>query len=98
MLEVEHFSVTIICGVNLLRFRISIQYGLSHLNTVIFYQFARNTNSLTVLERMQFCFRVGMQLLENVLPLSSLDYSLSSKACAVPSGCTLGRSPLTVAK
>ena len=65
ILEVEHIRVAIICGIHLLHSRISIQHRLSCFNTVIFYQFAGNTNPLAALECTQFCFRVGMQLLGN---------------------------------
>lgn len=73
ILKVEHFCVTIICSIFLLQSRISIQHRFSCFNTVIFHQFAGNANPLITLECTQFCFRVGVQLLRNILLLASLD-------------------------
>ena len=67
ILEVEHLSVSIICGIHLLQSRISVQHGLSCFQTVILYQFAGNANPLAALKCTQFCFRIGMQLLGNIL-------------------------------
>ena len=80
ILEVEHLSVSIICGIHLLQTRIGIQHRFSRLNTVILYQFTGNTNPLATLECTQLCFRISMQLLGNILLLASLDVQLASSS------------------
>ena len=77
--EVEHLSVAIICGIHLLQSRIRIQHGLSCFHTVILYQFASDANPLATFKCTQFCFRIGMQLLGNILLLASLDVQLAFK-------------------
>ena len=80
ILEVEHFSVAIICGIHLLQTRIGVQHRFSRFNTVILYQFAGNANPLAAFECTQLCFRIGMQLLGNILLLASLDVQLASSS------------------
>lgn len=79
ILEVEHLSVSIICGIHLLQTRIGIQHRFSCFHTVILYQFAGNANPLAAFECAQLCFRIGMQLLGNILLLASLDVQLAFK-------------------
>ena len=80
ILEVEHLSVAIVCGIHLLQSGISVQHGLSCFQTVILYQFAGNANPLAALKCTQFYFRIGMQLLGNILLLASLDVQLASSS------------------
>ena len=98
VLEVEHLSVAVICGVHLFQAGVSVQHGLPCLDAVILDQFASNANPLAALESAKLGFRVGVQLLGNILLLAGLDVQLASKMCAVPKGRTLGWSPSTVAR
>lgn len=79
ILKVEYLSVAIICGIHLLQTRIGIQHGLSCFHMVILYQFASNANPFTTLECTQFCFRVCMELLGNILLLAGLNVQLAVK-------------------
>ena len=51
--------------------------GVQFVHTVILYQFAGNANPLAAFECTQLCFRIGMQLLGNIL-LASLDVQRSA--------------------
>ena len=73
VLEVEHLSVAVICGVHLFQAGVSVQHGLPCLDAVILDQFASNANPLAALESAKLGFRVGVQLLGNIL-LASLMY------------------------
>ena len=80
ILKIKNFCITIICGIHFLQTRICIQHGLSCFHTVILYQFAGNANPLAALKCTQFYFRIGMQLLGNILLLASLDVQLASSS------------------
>lgn len=77
ILEVEHLSIAIICSIHFFQTRIGIQHRFSRFYTIIFYQLARNANPLAAFECAQLCFRIGMQLLGNIL-LASLDVQRSA--------------------
>ena len=80
ILKIKNFCIAIICGIHLLQTRIGIQHRFSRFNTIILYQFTCDTNPLITLECTQFCFRIGMQLLGNILLLASLDVQLASSS------------------
>lgn len=79
VLEVEHLSVAVICGVHLFQAGVSVQHGLPCLDAVILDQFASNANPLAALESAKLGFRVGVQLLGNILLLAGLDVQLALK-------------------
>ena len=80
ILEVEHLSIAIICSIHFFQIRIGIQHRFSRFYTIIFYQLARNANPLAAFECTQLCFRVCVQLLGNILLLTSLDVQLASSS------------------
>ena len=62
ILEVEHLSVSIICGIHLLQTRIGIQHRFSRFHTVILYQFAGNANPLAAFESISMRSRLNFFL------------------------------------
>ena len=93
ILEVEHFSVAIICGIHLLQCRISIQHRFSRLNAVILYQSPATRIHSPPLNAHNSAFGLACSCLETSFFLPVWMYSLPSKICAVPNGRTLAGRP-----
>ena len=94
VLEVEYLGVAVVLVIHAAQHGIGIQHGLLCFHTVIFHQFACQTDPGTLMESADLCLRVGLQLAGSGLCLSGLDVELAFKNIGRAKGTYTGLIPL----